>query len=211
MFGPPRLVYDFWRHVSKSLRWPHHHDGRQKEPGRVEASRGQGILIADRRNFHIWNSRFDPSLLYQLGFVSPHKTPHPHSLLALSSVPLPSSSSLSFSTPPLSVGPLPTLCLQIEDNREITQSVANSFTEALKHMSVNFRLDFWKYETLGSTKAEHRLTYRWSGFKPAGLKKIEPLIGIFMSQPGLWSKPVGQVLTKCRLTHKLTQILKNDL
>ena len=60
-------------------------------------------------------------------------------------------------------------------------------------------------------KAEHRSTYRWPGSEPADLIEIGPLIGICMNQPELWPKPISQVLTKSRLTHELTQILKNDL
>ena len=67
----------------------------------------------------------------------------------------------------------------------------------------------WRF--LFQYKAECRSTYRWPGSEPAGLREIGPLIGICMSQPELWPEPVGQVLTKSRLTHELTQILKNDL
>ena len=61
------------------------------------------------------------------------------------------------------------------------------------------------------SKTECRLTYRWPESEPADLKKIGLLIGICISQPEVWPEPAGQVLTKSRLTHELTQFLKNNL
>ena len=38
-------------------------------------------------------------------------------------------------------------------------------------------------------KAEHRSTYRWSRSGPVSLPSFQPLIGICLGQPEIWSKP----------------------
>ena len=90
IFAPPRLVFNFEDMYQKvyvvlitmmDVR-------RSLDASRQVAVKAFWSPIAEISIFEIQGLI---PLLYQLGFVSPHKTPHPHSLLALSSL-LPSTS-----------------------------------------------------------------------------------------------------------------------